>query len=288
VPAELLQLGVKLRLVPVRPADCRPQVVDHQLGRHAAEVPEGVLKGPQKGLGILLPDRLAVGLAREAQHHPEHPGVAAAAVLLDHGSAAPEVHLRFLAGAALHAPERHLASLLQLPHEPLHRLVAALEGTGTHQVLPDALRRQPLRGARLDESPVRGAQAAPADPARIRGGWFCFRGAVSRTEPGGRNGSGWRVLPFRAGGRNGWFCAGRPRGLPDRDVAPDRSPVQTQLAGDATTRPPALIQRDNRLLHSHFQLVRHIGLLPEGSRTDTTEFSTFKVAGFEVTEPGWF
>ena len=62
--------------------------------------------------------------------------------VLDHPRPLAKIDLRLLSRLTLHPPERQWIGLLQLPHETLHRIVAAGELLLAHQVLINPLSRQ--------------------------------------------------------------------------------------------------------------------------------------------------
>src|SRR5690606_3412295 len=122
-----------------------------------------------EGLGILPEHRLAVSLARTAQHHPENPTAPPRPIARDDRRAQPKVHLGLFGRLAFHPPHPRGLPLTQLAREALHRLIRTLELMLGHQVLPDALRVQPLLQLALDHR-----LATPATALRPGGhfGWF--------------------------------------------------------------------------------------------------------------------
>lgn len=140
VPGELLHLGVQLGIEPVGVPDGGLQVVDPETGGDASERPERVLQAPDERLGRLARDGLAVALPGEAQRHPQNVRPPSPARLpLQDGRPLAEVHLRLLAGKALHAVHASGMDRAQAPHIALHRLVGAREAVLHHKVLVDPL-----------------------------------------------------------------------------------------------------------------------------------------------------
>ena len=153
----------------------------------AAKVPEGVFQTPDEGLGGLAPDRLAVALARVAEHGAEQMR-AAPLTLFNDPSALAKVDLDLFARQALHAPKRRIGVGVEPSHESFDGLVAAGEPVFGGEILIDPLRREPGLASGLDRTAVRLA-LAPS----------------TRQRPGGQNGWFWFRQPRGAGGRNGWF-----------------------------------------------------------------------------------
>jgi hypothetical protein len=69
--AKLLDLGIEFRIKPIGTADRRAQIVDHGGAGHPTKMAERIFQAADEALGRLPPHRLAVALARMAQHHPE-------------------------------------------------------------------------------------------------------------------------------------------------------------------------------------------------------------------------
>ena len=187
VQGELAQLRVELGVVPVGGEHTGLEVVDDHRLRDAAEVPQRVLHTTQERLRVLVPDDLAVALARVAEHRAKEMGPTAFAVGLDPRALA-EVDLELLARRALHAAEGQLGGGPESPGEAFDRLVATGEPVLGGQVLEEPLRRQPRLQPGLDHAAQRLAQAAPP-----------------RRRAGGRNGGFWVGGFSRAEGRNGGF-----------------------------------------------------------------------------------
>jgi hypothetical protein len=114
---ERLQFGMHFRVVPVPALHRRFQIVDHQRLRNPAEFPERILQRAHEGFRALLPDGLAVRLARSAEHDPEHPRPADLPLRRPHRSARPEIDLRLRTRLHLQPPHRQLAGPHQLRHE---------------------------------------------------------------------------------------------------------------------------------------------------------------------------
>ena len=171
VGGELGQLGVEIRFIPIGLEHAGLEVVDHHLERHAAQGAKAVLQATDEGLGVLLPDHLAVALARMTQDRPEQMGPATLAVLIDHPRALTEIDLQLLPRSAFHAPKRRFA-LSQVEDEASDRMVTAFEVRLGPQILEDALdgkSRLPVPGDALGER-----FALALGPARtgLRYGWF--------------------------------------------------------------------------------------------------------------------
>lgn len=136
--------GIQFRVEPVGLLDRSLQVIDHQGLGNPAPLPEGVLQGGNEALHGLAEHRLAVGFTGMAQDNAEDVGLSPPAVRANHRRPGAEVHLGFLPGLTFHPPERQRAGGLQMPHEPLYRLVAVGKPMFGPQVLPDALGAQAL------------------------------------------------------------------------------------------------------------------------------------------------
>ena len=185
VAAELRQLRIDLRIIPIGLEHRRLEVVQVEQQRGAAEMAKRILQAAQESLGILPQYRLAVALARIAQHHPQHPTPARlAALFLDRRSQA-EIHLHLLARLALHSPHPRRLALLELGRKPFHRLVGARKPALLHQILIDALGAQPGFQLRANRGRKRLALALSAQ----RSGARICRSCSKRTAaaPGGRN-----------------------------------------------------------------------------------------------------
>jgi hypothetical protein len=81
-------------------------VIDHDGLWHPAKVPEGVLETLQQAVGRLPEDRLAVTLARMAQHDPKDVRPAPPPVGLNDRRPSAQIDLDFLARRTLHPPHR--------------------------------------------------------------------------------------------------------------------------------------------------------------------------------------
>ena len=141
-----------------------------RVANYPAQMPEGILYAADEVLGRLPPEGLGVTLARVTQDQAQDMGTASAPVLHHPGPLA-KIDLCLLSRLTLHAPERQGIGLLQLPHEALHRIVAAGELLLTHQVLVNPLGGQAGVQTGFDEALKR---LAVTDSAGLG--------------PGGRNG----------------------------------------------------------------------------------------------------
>ena len=214
------QLGVDLRIEPVRLDDRGLEVVGHDRGGDPAEGPEGVLDAADHRLGVLPPDDLAVALARVRKHGPEQVRAADPAGL-GRGLGAPaEVDLHLVTGGALQPPVWQGVAPGDVSHEALHRAVGATEAMLAHQILIDPLGAQTGLHRRGDRLGIRRAQTRRTRwiaVGRVRG-WFCFRPKVGAV-----------------GQVRGWFwlrTVGRVRGWVCRQVSAHRLPVNAQLTRD--------------------------------------------------------
>src|SRR5262245_34020141 len=153
------QLGIQLRIKPVRLLDAGFQVVEHQHLRHAAEVMKGILQTAQKLLAGLTPDRLAVAFARVTEDDAKDVRAPPAAVRLTDGRAAAEIHLGLFARSTLHAPKWQRLVVVQTAHKATHAVILAGEAVLARQVLVDALRRQSGRQLVEDDLAPRLTQA---------------------------------------------------------------------------------------------------------------------------------
>src|SRR5439155_20873597 len=149
----------------------RSQVVDDQSPHHPAKVAQRILQPPDEVLGGLPPEDLSIALARVAQDHAQDMRSAPPPVLHHPGTLA-KIDLRLLARRGFDAAKRQWTGLLQLPHIPLHRVVAAFKLLLRDQILINPLSRQ-----------------TPVQP-RLNGG---FKRLALADASG-----------LRAGGRNGW------------------------------------------------------------------------------------
>ena len=109
VLAEGLDLGIEVRVVPVRLLDRRLEVVDHQDLRHAAEMPEGVFNAANEIFGGLAIDRLGVSLAAVREHDAKDVRLPPLAIGQLNPCPGTEIDLGLLASFALHAAERQRA-----------------------------------------------------------------------------------------------------------------------------------------------------------------------------------
>ena len=207
------QLRVELRIVPVRMQHRRLQIVRDRADGHPAEVAERVFQTPQEGLRLLIKSRLAVALARAAQHGAKDVRTPASARFIDDPRAGPKIHLQLLARGKFHPPEWHRRLQLQSANKALHRLVAAGKTAVANQVLVDPFRRKTLVEAGLDFLLPAGTQTHVrlGGRQRLR---EQFRSGAGRagavrvrrhTFPGDQGGRFWLDPSGGPGGRGGGF-----------------------------------------------------------------------------------
>jgi hypothetical protein len=183
VLAELDDLGIQFRIVPVGLFDDRRGIVeDHDL-RHASQSPEGVLQGANERLGGQPPHGLAVALARVAEHGAKHMRAERLAVGALATRAGAVVDLQLVARLDLDAAERQLSLRAESLHVASHRTVPAREAMLLAQVLVNALGRESLFELLQDLFLVARAKAARA---RGRGR---FRARFRTLRAGGRFGN---------------------------------------------------------------------------------------------------
>jgi len=234
VTGELDELWVEFGIVPVGLEDGGLEVVEVEGPRNPVEGPEGVLQGSQEGFGVLMQDRLAVGLAGEAQDDAEDPGATLASIVAGDRCTEAEVDLSLLAGLDLDAPDAVGFGGLEGTDEAFDGLVGALEGVLGAQVLEDAL------GGEAGFNPA-------ADPWRM--------GLAERKWPGRAGGRG-GTLRIRAGGRvGGTVCRA---GLVD-EVAADGVAMDVQITGDLSDGPSLGVEREDCLLCLHREYIGHAG-----------------------------
>lgn len=169
VPAKLEQLGIEVRIIPIRLDDSGLEVVDDHAQRHAAKVSECVFQTPDERLGGLSPDGLGVALAGMTEDAPKNMGPAALTIS-DNPGAAAKVDLHLFARQALHPPKRQISDGSERPGEALHRFVTARESVALLEILIDPSGGQSLGQRRLNR---RSPLLATAPSARRRpGGHF--------------------------------------------------------------------------------------------------------------------
>ena len=152
------QLGVEARIEPVGMEDDRLEVVEVEGPGDTAKGPPRVLETTDELLGVLAEEGLTVGLAREAQDHPKHPGTTAnAGDWIDHPGTSAEVYLGFLTRLDLDAPDALRGRTAQVPDEAFDRLVGSGDPDLGHEILVDALGTQAGLELGLDEFRMRRA-----------------------------------------------------------------------------------------------------------------------------------
>ena len=208
----------------------------------------------RKALELLIPDRFLVAVTRVAQRHPEHPGTAPLARLAIEGRRALEVSPpALLPRQAVH----HAAGALlrsKRPYVALHRLVAVAVREALHQVLEDALDRQPELELLRDRVVVRGCREAAAlpEPGNVLAGFDpgpanvlagCEPSTPSKASKTGPSET------CRAGERFGRIWIRLP------GVTRDRLPAHPRLTFDPSEAPLQGEQRENLLSLRHLQVV---------------------------------
>ena len=103
---EGLNLGIQLRIIPVRLADRGPEIIDDDGLEHALEMPECILQTADETLGGLMKYRFTVGFARMAQDDTEDITFSTFAFGGKDGRPGAEIHLRLLTRRRLHPPKR--------------------------------------------------------------------------------------------------------------------------------------------------------------------------------------
>src|ERR1041384_7059607 len=93
--AKAFELWIQIRIIPVGPADRGPEVVEVQGFGDTAEVTKRVLQAADERLGGLIPNGLAVGFARNAQHRAQDPWPASATAVVDHRGSAAKIDRSF-------------------------------------------------------------------------------------------------------------------------------------------------------------------------------------------------
>lgn len=188
-----------------------------------AEGAEGVLQGPEEGFGILVQDRLAIGLAGEAQDDAKNPGAPLAAMDLRQWGTQTEVDLSLLAGLDLNAPDPLGFGGLEGTDEAFDGLVGTLEEEFAAQILEDAL----------------GGEA----------------GLDLGTDPDGMRFTE-RKRPVGAGGRVGGTVWKRRLGV---EVAADGVAMDAQITGDLADRATLGMKSEDCLLCLHREYIGHAG-----------------------------
>ena len=169
--AELRHLRVEFGIIPVRPRHGGAQIINDQSFGNATKIAKGIFQAPDEALGRLSPHYLAVSLSGMTQNDPKQVRPLALA-RHQHPRAQTKIHLRFNPRLHLHPHEWHRLRLEQLPHETLHRVIAAGKLMPAHQVLINPLRRQPRLHRRRNDRPQ----------------WHTQTLSASSQTPGERNG----------------------------------------------------------------------------------------------------
>src|SRR6266511_3228183 len=139
MPAKAFELWIQIRIMPIGPTDRGPEVVEVQGFGDAAKVTKRVFQTADERLGGLIPNGLAVGSARKAQHNAEDPRLASPTTRLDHKCSATKIDLGFLGRLNLDPADRRGRTLFEPSNESLDGLVRALEPDFDNQVLINAL-----------------------------------------------------------------------------------------------------------------------------------------------------
>ena len=210
--AKLRQLRIDLRIEPIRLQDRRFEVVQVHQQRRPAKAAHGILQTTQKRLRVLPQHRLAIGLARVAQHHAKHPTAPRLAGSNFNRRAQAEIHLHLLSRLTFHPPDPPGLARLELLHIALHRLVGTGKAAFPAQILIDALGAQARFQLARDQRFIPGALALPAHRQRrfahrLLPGLLFHWPLARRPVPGDRNGALCLFLHCnsRAEGRNGAF-----------------------------------------------------------------------------------
>src|SRR5207237_10066410 len=93
-----------------------------------AKVTKRVFQTANERLGGLIPNGLAVGSARKAQHNAEDPRLAASSARLDHRCSAAKINLGFLRRLNFDAADRRGRTYFEPSCETLGRLEGHLSG----------------------------------------------------------------------------------------------------------------------------------------------------------------
>src|SRR6266571_2473131 len=137
--AKAFELWIQIRIIPIGPADCGSEVVEIQGFGDTAEITKRVFQAADERLGGLIPNGLAVGFARKAQHNAEDPRLASPTTRLVHRCSATKIDLGFLRRLNLDPADRRGRTLFEPSNESLDGLVRALEPDFANQVLINAL-----------------------------------------------------------------------------------------------------------------------------------------------------
>jgi len=141
VASELQQFGIELWIGKVEFEHRRFEIIQIDGLSDSAQMAEGIFQAANERLGILMQDSLAISLARETQHDPEHPAPAPSAISGNNRRAHAEIHLRLFAWTDLDAPDPRRIGFTKLAHQPFNRLIRASELHLDFKILINPLRR---------------------------------------------------------------------------------------------------------------------------------------------------
>src|SRR6266516_5262767 len=167
MPAKLFELGIEFRIKPIGARDRRAQIINDDGPRDPAQVAERIFQAANERLIRLSPHRLAVTLARMAQHRAKQMRAPALAIF-SHPRALAEVHLEFVAQLDFNAAKKQFQYPFELANKPPHRIVTAVELMLGHQVLMNALDGQAQSQRRFDALLPRLTQTVRAGPAQLQ------------------------------------------------------------------------------------------------------------------------
>ena len=186
VAAEVGQLRIDLRIKPVGLEHRRFHIVEVEQQGRTAQIAETIFQAANERLGVLPSDRLAIGLARITQYHPQDPTAALLTLAVIDRRSQAEIQLEFFSRLAFQTPDPLGLGRSQLAHKALHRLVGIGKAVFAHQILVNTLRAEPDLDLRHDHFGQGFALTlSPNAIAGGRNGWFYF---TSFFKPGGRNG----------------------------------------------------------------------------------------------------
>ena len=127
VPAELLDLRIEIRVIPIRLDNGGFEVVDDERFGHAAEVTESILDAADELFGGLPRHHLAVGFAGAAQDDAKQVRAYSSAIRPHDGRTLAKIYLGFLTWSAFHPPERQRRAAIQSTDKPLNGLIICNE-----------------------------------------------------------------------------------------------------------------------------------------------------------------
>lgn len=213
---------VELGLVQIRLENAFLQVVEHDIARDPAKIPERLFMELRPDLLAGLPNHPPEAAPRVAQRHHEQAGTTVAAALrINRRRALTIVDLGLLAREELKAIKLLGVGVPQPAHKPLDALVAGRKAKLIDQVLVNRLRIPLQADLFFDPRPMRFASRTGQAAGDRR-----FRCPKSRW-------SGWRNLAVHAHRAGGHFPGGIClRTSPQRPVTPDRLAIDTRQSVD--------------------------------------------------------